>query len=30
MLIERGNCNFVTKAMHAQEMGAKGVVIMDN
>ena len=30
MLIPRGDCPFVTKALHAQEMGAKMAIIMDN
>jgi hypothetical protein len=30
LLIPRGECAFVTKALHAQEMGAKMAIIMDN
>jgi hypothetical protein len=30
LLIPRGDCPFVTKALHAQEMGAKMAIIMDN
>ena len=29
-LIQRGECNFVTKVIHAQEAGAKAVVMMDS
>lgn len=30
MVVERGNCTFVTKVKHAQEVGASGCVIVDN
>lgn len=30
LLIPRGECPFVTKAIHAQELGAKVAIIMDN
>lgn len=30
MLIPRGNCTFVDKAVHAQELGAAMAIIMDN
>ena len=30
MLIPRGECTFVQKALHAQEMGAAMAIIMDN
>ena len=30
MLIPRGECPFVDKALHAQEMGASMAIIMDN
>lgn len=30
MLIPRGNCKFVIKAINAQKAGAKLVIIMDN
>lgn len=30
LLIPRGQCQFVTKALHAQELGAKMAIIMDN
>lgn len=30
LLVPRGQCPFVTKAIHAQELGAKMVIIMDN
>lgn len=30
MLIPRGECNFVDKALHAQELGAAMAIIMDN
>ncbi|UJR25283.1 hypothetical protein I4U23_006635 [Adineta vaga] len=29
-LIERGECSFVTKIFNAQEIGALGVIVMDN
>ena len=30
VLVERGNCTFVTKAKHAQTLGANMVVIVDS
>ena len=30
LLIPRGECTFVTKAIHAQELGAQMAIIMDN
>ena len=30
VLVERGDCPFVMKVQHAQEIGAKAVLIMDN
>jgi hypothetical protein len=30
LLIPRGECPFVTKAIHAQDMGVKMAIIMDN
>ena len=30
MLIPRGKCKFVTKALHAQALGAQMAIIMDN
>ena len=30
LLIPRGDCPFVTKALHAQEMGAAMAIIMDD
>ena len=30
MIIPRGNCKFVVKALNAQKAGAKLVIIMDN
>lgn len=30
LLIERGQCSFVTKVLNAEESGALGVIIMDN
>lgn len=30
MVIPRGHCKFVPKALNAQKLGAKLVIIMDN
>jgi glutaredoxin len=30
MIVPRGNCKFVPKALNAQKAGAKIVIIMDN
>ena len=30
LLIRRGDCIFLDKVIHAQEIGAKGVIILDN
>ena len=30
MLIPRGECQFVTKSLHAQELGARMAIIIDN
>lgn len=29
-MIPRGECQFVTKAIHAQELGARMAIIVDN
>jgi hypothetical protein len=30
MIVPRGNCKFVPKALNAQKAGAKLVIVMDN